>query len=87
MSAHPIDESIAPGGQVLQSEWTRVARLCARLTGDMAAAEDLAQETMLVAWQHAHELRDPAARPAWLAGIARRRCADWARRRGRERGA
>ena len=86
MSAHPIDEDTAPGGRILQSEWSRVARLCARLTGDIAAAEDLAQETMLVAWRHAHELRDPAARPAWLAGIARRRCADWVRRRGRERG-
>lgn len=70
----------------LPADWTWLVRLCARFVPDRATAEDLAQETLIIAWQHAHELRDPAARPAWLAGIARRRCLMWGRRRRREAG-
>ncbi len=66
------------------SEWAWLVRFCARHGPDRAAAEDLAQETLIVAWQRAHELRDPTARLAWLAGIARRRCLMWARRHQRE---
>ncbi len=66
------------------SDWAWLVRFCARFTPDRATAEDLAQETLIIAWQHADELRDPAARPAWLAGIARRRCLMWARRRRRD---
>jgi len=76
----------ADGHTPLLPEWTWLVRLCTRFTSDRATAEDLAQETLIIAWQHAHELRDPAARPAWLAGIARRRCLMWARRRQREVG-
>jgi RNA polymerase sigma factor (sigma-70 family) len=65
-------------------ERTWLVRLCTRFTGDVDVAEDLAQETLLEAWQHAHELRAPEARTAWLAGIARNRCLRWARRRRRD---
>ncbi len=61
-----------------------MVRYCARFVPDQATAEDLAQETLIVAWQHAHDLRDSAARAAWLAGIARRRCLMWGRRQQRE---
>jgi RNA polymerase sigma-70 factor (ECF subfamily) len=60
-------------------------RLCARLTGAPDAAEDLAQETLLAAWQTVDALRDPAARDAWLDGIARNLSRNWLRTRGRER--
>ncbi|HEX6122135.1 MAG TPA: RNA polymerase sigma factor [Ktedonobacterales bacterium] len=63
----------------------RLVRFCARLTGDPVAAEDLAQETLLLAWRHTGELRDPAAAEAWLFGIARNVCRQWARTRARER--
>lgn len=62
----------------------RIVGLCARLTGDLDAAEDLAQEALFEAWRHEHELRDPAKRPQWLSGIARNVCRRWARGRGRE---
>jgi RNA polymerase sigma factor (sigma-70 family) len=65
-------------------ERARLLRLCARLTGDLDAAEDLAQETLVEAWRHEHELRDPARRSQWLAGIARNLCLMWARSRARE---
>src|SRR4051794_31991944 len=35
----------------LQAERPRLVRLCARLSGSVDAAEDLAQETMLAAWR------------------------------------
>ncbi len=74
----------AEGLETFTSDWAWLVPLCARLTSDLTVAEDLAQETLIVAWQRAHELRDPAARQAWLAGIARRRCLMWARRHQRE---
>lgn len=69
----------------LAADRARLVRLCAQLTGDRQAAEDLAQEALLVAWRDAHTLRDPRARERWLAGIARNLCLRWARARGRER--
>lgn len=63
----------------------RLVRLCAWLTGDPGAAEDLAQEALLIAWRHLDDLRDPAATDAWLAGIARNVCRRWERVRARER--
>ena len=40
----------------------RVVRLCATLTGDALAAEDLAQETLTLAWRLRDRLVDPTAR-------------------------
>jgi RNA polymerase sigma-70 factor (ECF subfamily) len=69
---------------LLASERERLVRLCARLTGDLDAAEELAQETQLLAWRREHSLREPDRRWQWLAGIARNLCLHWTRRRGRE---
>src|SRR5579884_3015815 len=63
----------------------RLVRLCARLTGDVDAAEDITQETLLIALRSATRLRDPSQRDAWLFGIARHLCVDWIRRRQRDR--
>jgi len=62
----------------------RLVRLCAYLSGDADAAEDLAQESLLEAWRHAETLRDQAAWDAWVAGIARNVCRRWRRRARRE---
>lgn len=62
-----------------------LVHFCARKTGDREVAEDLAQETLLVAWRNADRLYSPEVRVGWLAGIARRMCLNWERRRGRER--
>jgi RNA polymerase sigma-70 factor (ECF subfamily) len=69
---------------VLMSERAALVRFCARYTGDRDAAEDLAQQTLLHAWQHKHQLKDSQARPGWLLSIARTQCLMWARRQGRE---
>jgi RNA polymerase sigma factor (sigma-70 family) len=62
----------------------RLVRLCAAVSGDPRAAEDLAQETLLEAWRNVHKLHDPAGADRWLAAIARNVCLRWARRRGRD---
>jgi len=46
---------------ILPRERDRLVRLCAKLTGDAAAAEDLAQETLLAAWRQVDTLRNPDA--------------------------
>ena len=74
--AMPVEE--------LSAERARLVRLCARLTGDAAVAEDLAQETLFEAWRSADSLRDVRLRQAWLSGIARNVCRRWARAHGQE---
>jgi len=54
------------------------------LVGDHALAEDLAQQSFLIAYRKIHTLKDPAAFPAWLRGIARLEAFAALRRRGRE---
>jgi RNA polymerase sigma-70 factor (ECF subfamily) len=68
----------------LPAERVQLVRLCACLTGNSDAAEDLAQETLVEAWRHAHKLHDPNGRDRWLAAIARNVCHRWLRARGRE---
>ena len=60
-------------------------RLCASYTGQSAAAEDLAQETLLIAWRRREQLRDAQALRPWLATIARNVCRHW--RRSQQRAA
>ena len=62
----------------------RLVRLCAAISGNRRAADDLAQETLLEAWRHRDKLRDADGFERWLAAIARNVCRRWARRRGRE---
>jgi len=64
-------------------ERARLVRLCARLSGSVEEAEDLAQETLVEAWRQRRKLRDPAGRAHWLAAVARNVCLRWRRRRGR----
>jgi len=63
------------------AERDHLVAICAYLSGEIDAAEDLAQETLLEAWRHENNLRDPKRRRQWLVGIARNVCLRWARRR------
>ncbi|HEX5417656.1 MAG TPA: sigma-70 family RNA polymerase sigma factor, partial [Chloroflexota bacterium] len=63
----------------LSGEREGLVRFCHHLLGDPSAAEDCAQETLIRAWQHADQLRDPAARSGWLKAIARNVCRRWLR--------
>ncbi|HEY0738802.1 MAG TPA: RNA polymerase sigma factor [Herpetosiphonaceae bacterium] len=70
--------------EISASEHGRLVRLCAYLTGDRHAAEDLAQETLLVAWRLRDRLVDPSQAQVWLSAIARNVCRQWLRSRQRE---
>jgi RNA polymerase sigma-70 factor (ECF subfamily) len=83
MSIHLVTDDDALQ-QILAAERPRLLRLCASLSGQPDAAEDLVQETLVEAWRHFDQLRDPQALSAWLSGIARNVCARWLRARGRE---
>src|SRR5205085_6619275 len=82
--ARQVAENAAAWDLRLHTERARLVRLCACLTGNCDAAEDLAQETLVEAWRHAHKLHDPSGRDRWLAAIARNVCHRWLRARGRE---
>jgi len=69
----------------LPVDYARLVRLCARLTGDAQAAEDLAQDTLVEAWRQRHKLREPAGGDAWLSAIARNVCLRWTAARRRDR--
>jgi RNA polymerase sigma-70 factor (ECF subfamily) len=70
--------------EILTVERPRLVRLCARLSGNREAAEDLAQEVMLTAWRHADRLREPEQHAPWLSSIARNVCLHWSRRHYRD---
>lgn len=50
--------------------FVRLTRLCSRILSDRAAAEDVAQETLLLAWSRRETLRDEDV-GAWLSVVAR----------------
>lgn len=65
----------------LNAEREALVRFCTRFTRDPHVGEDLAQQTLLEAWRHERQLRDPKARQSWLFSIARNVCLMWARSR------
>lgn len=69
--------------QTLQAEHSRLVRLCAQISGNVQAADELAQETLIEAWRNAHKLVDPDGVTYWLSAIARNVCRRWARHQGR----
>jgi RNA polymerase sigma-70 factor (ECF subfamily) len=79
-----VAENAGSWDLALHAERAWLVRLCACLTRNGDAAEDLAQETLVEAWSRAHKLYDPSGRDRWLAAIARNVCRRWARSRGRE---
>ncbi|HKB48260.1 MAG TPA: RNA polymerase sigma factor, partial [Ktedonobacterales bacterium] len=76
---HGLQEASPARYDAWAVERARLVRLCARVTGDAAVAEDLAQETLLEAWRSQQALRDPERFSAWLAGIARNVSLRWMR--------
>ena len=56
-----------------------------RILADEAAAQDIAQETLLVLWQRSYEFKPEKARlTTWLHRVAHNRCIDLLRRQKRE---
>ena len=57
--------------------------LCYRMTGSLADAEDLAQDTFIQAYRHFAEFRGDAQFSSWLYRIAVNLCLNWQKRQQR----
>lgn len=57
--------------------------LCYRMSGSLADAEDLAQETFIQAYQHLDDFRAEARFSSWLYRIAVNLCLNWRKREQR----
>jgi RNA polymerase sigma factor (sigma-70 family) len=62
--------------QLFERHLTRAAAWCYRMTGDIDAATDLAQEVFLKAFQHLESFRGQSKFTTWLYSIARNHCTD-----------
>ncbi len=58
-----------------------VRAVCYDMTGNLADAQDLAQEVFMRAYEKLSHLRDPARFGKWPVGIARLRCKEWRRQK------
>jgi len=67
--------------RIIHEFYQPVYRYAFRLTGSAADAEDLVQETFLMAHAHGDQLRDEAKARAWLFGILRGCVGKYFRRR------
>ncbi len=73
---HAADGS-AEAFEKLVRDWTpRLVRYAGGILGRADAARDVVQETWLAAIRGIRKLEDPARFPAWIYGIARRKCID-----------
>ncbi len=64
-----------------------VRAVCYDEAGNLADAQDLAQDVFMRAHENLDNLRDPDRFGKWLVGIARFRCKEWRRRSSQHRGA
>ena len=77
--------SIEPGKFLIDEEdRAQLVHFCARMTQNREVAEDLAQESLLIALNNLHAVRDAGRQRAWLFGIARNVCLRWRRTHGRD---
>jgi len=58
-----------------------VRAVCYDMTGNLADAQDLAQDVFMRAYEKLGHLREPGLFGRWLVGIARLRCKEWRRQR------
>ena len=63
-----------------------IRAVCYDQAGNLADAQDLAQDAFMRAYENLDNLRDPDRFGKWLVGIARLRCKEWRRRSLRRRG-
>lgn len=77
----PIDSSEVE--QLYRRYWPALRAKCARMLGDQAAAEDVAQETFTRLWRERAGIDEPQAVAAWLYRTSTRLAIDRLRRRAR----
>jgi len=68
-------------GQLYDRYAPLVRAICCDTAGNLADAQDLAQDVFMRAYEKLDHLRDPARFGKWLVGIARLRCKEWQRQK------
>jgi len=71
-------------GEIVERYQSLICSITYSATGNLAASEDLAQDTFIAAWKHLADLRDRNCLRAWLCGIARNVTKNFLRRRTRD---
>ena len=70
----------------LYDRYARLVRaICYDATGDLADAQDLAQESFLRAYRRLNTLREPERFVKWLTGVCRMVCREWRRGKAHDR--
>ncbi|MBN2138083.1 MAG: sigma-70 family RNA polymerase sigma factor [Sedimentisphaerales bacterium] len=72
-------------GTIVERHWNMVMALALSKVGEVAEAEDVAQESFLKAYSNLHRLRDRSRFIGWLAKIALQECSNVVRRDIRRR--
>ena len=67
-------------GKLYDSYAPLIRAVCYDTTGNLADAQDLAQDVFMRAYENLNQLRCPDRFGKWLIGIARLRCQEWLRR-------
>jgi RNA polymerase sigma-70 factor (ECF subfamily) len=76
---------VSPGGKLdheafqllIQQHQQMIHSLCYRMTGSLEDAEDLSQETFIVAYERLQSFRGEAQFSSWLYRIAVNQCLNW----------
>ncbi len=89
VQAHPTDAPAGVGDRsayherLVSDHASAILRFLHGVVGSRPAAEDLAQETFLRAWEHLDRLREPESARSWLFAIAANAARRHMRRLGR----
>ena len=90
-TSEPILQALADGARgraaalLVDEHATAIGRACMALLGSRSEAEDVLQETLMVALDGLASFRGDGSLRAWLLSVARRRCAQRLEARARER--
>jgi RNA polymerase sigma-70 factor (ECF subfamily) len=71
--------------QFIREHQRMIYSLCFRMTGSVADAEDLTQETFIAAHQQRDSFRGKAQVSSWLYRIGINRCLNWQKKKARQR--
>jgi RNA polymerase sigma-70 factor, ECF subfamily len=69
--------------ELVREHQQMIHALCYRMTGSMADAQDLAQETFIQCFHHLGSFRGESRFSSWLYRIAMNQCLNWQKARGR----
>jgi RNA polymerase sigma factor (sigma-70 family) len=75
-SAHEVEEARLEVEKMFQREQGRIQAICRKFLRNPEAAQDAAQDVMLIAYSKLPEFRGQSSVRSWLYGIARYRCYD-----------